>query len=394
MAKRGDKAEKVQDNTQTKDVEDFSIQLIKDINKEMGCLCAYNLEEQTAPTVIKRWLSTGSIQLDYIIRNAAGGGYPEGRIIEIAGLPSLGKSHLALVTAAIVQSMGGLVVYIDAENATMLDKLQIMGINVRKRFVYVQTQCTEEAFKIIENTITKAKSLAGKEIPILIVVDSVAALSPKAELDGDYDAQTMGLQARVLSKAMRKITGFVGANNVTFIMLNQLRDKIGGFIGHGDPYVTPGGKGIPFASSVRLRIAGGSPIKDNDGNVIGITVNVTSKKNKVAPPHRKCEFDIIFGKGFKESTYIFDTVRSYCETHDIVREGKSIKVSGTGGWKSLLVSDKSTGEVICEKSFHKEEFCDLLKDEKFAPWITHAIDAAYTIDVGQFDEGSSDPDVE
>jgi len=379
----------VQENAE---VADFSAQLIKDINKEMGIQCAYNLEEQLAPTTVKRWIGSGSVQLDYIIRNAVGGGYPEGRIIEISGLPSTGKSHFAAVTAAIVQKMGGLVVYIDTENAIMLDKLHIMGIDVKKRFVYVQTQCTEDVFKIIESTITKAKSLA-KDIPILIVWDSIAATSPKAELDGDYDAQTMGLQARVLSKGMRKITGFVGANNVTFLMLNQLRDKIGGFIGHGDPYVTPGGKATPYAASVRLRIAGGQKIKDAKGNVIGITVNVETKKNKVAPPYRKCEFDIIYGKGIFEGKYIFDVVRIYCDDNKIVRDGKELKISGSGGWKTLLVSNATTGEVIHEKSFHKEDFDELMKDETLGKYVMQIIDAAYVLDVGQLDVTEGDSDV-
>jgi recombination protein RecA len=395
MAKRKDNVTSIsqQSNITNEEVVDFSAQLIKDINKEMGCQCAYNLDEQSAPTTVKRWLGTGSIQLNYLIRNAIDGGYPEGRIIEISGLASSGKSHFAFLCSAIVQKMGGLVVYIDTENATMLEKLQIMGIDVKKRFVYVQTQCTEDVFKIIESTITKAKNLAGKNIPVLVVWDSIAATSPKAELDGDYDAQTMGLQARVISKGLRKITGFVGANNVTFLMLNQLRDKIGGFIGHGDPYVTPGGKAPAFHASVRLRIAGGQKIKDDKGNTIGITVNVETKKNKVAPPFRKCEFDIIYGRGIQEGKYIFDVVRAYCDDNKIVRDGKEIKISGAGGWKTLLVSNATTGEVIHEKSFHKEDFDDLIKDEILGQYVLQVIDAAYVLDVGQLDEiseGDSD----
>jgi len=180
-----------------------------------------------APTIVKRWIDTGSIQLNYAIRNAVGGGYPEGRIIEISGPPSSGKSHLAYHAASVAQKLGGLVVYVDTENSVPVQKLADMGIDVRKRFVYVDTHCTEEVFSIIESTITKAKQIVEKNVPIVVIWDSVAATSPKAELDGEYEDNTIGLQARVISKGMRKITGVIGQNNVTLLCLNQIRDKIG-----------------------------------------------------------------------------------------------------------------------------------------------------------------------
>ena len=220
-------------------VDDMMKDLITSLNKEFGTRVAYNLSEMDAPTVVKRWLDTGSIQLNYAIRNAMGGGYPEGRIIEIAGLPSSGKSHLAYHAASVVQKMGGLVVYIDTENATMLQKLSDMGIDVRRRFVYCDSHCTEEVFSIIESTITKAKQVLDKDVPVLVIWDSIAATSPKAELDGEYDQNTIGLQARVISKGMRKITGVIGQNNVTLLCLNQVRDNVG--VLHGDPVTTPGG---------------------------------------------------------------------------------------------------------------------------------------------------------
>ena len=132
------------------DVDDLTTEIIKSINNEFGQRVAYNLSVDEAPTNVKRWLDTGSIQLNYAIRNAAGGGYPEGRVIEISGPPSIGKSHLAYHAAAIVQGMGGLVVYIDTENATPVEKLKNVGINVAKRFVYCDAHCTEEVFSIIE----------------------------------------------------------------------------------------------------------------------------------------------------------------------------------------------------------------------------------------------------
>jgi recombination protein RecA len=209
------------------DVDNMMNSLIRDINKEFGTRVAYNLSEMDAPTVVKRWIDTGSIQLNYAIRNMVGGGYPEGRIIEISGAPSIGKSHLAYHAAAVAQSLGGLVVYVDTENATPVAKLANMGIDVRRRFVYIDTHCTEEVFSVIESTIVKAKQIVEKNVPILVIWDSVAATSPKAELDGEYEDNTIGLQARVISKGMRKITGVIGQNNVTLLCLNQLRTAIG-----------------------------------------------------------------------------------------------------------------------------------------------------------------------
>ena len=214
------------DEIVTSNIDDIASDLIKTINKEFGARIAYNLSVDDAPTVIKRWIPTGSRQLDYLIRNASLGGLPEGRIIELSGLPSTGKSHIACAIAANIQKMGGIVVYIDTENALMLEKLHEQGVDIKKRFVYVETSCTEEVFSVAESTILKAKQMA-KDVPILIVWDSVAQTSPKAELEGEYEQQTMGLQARVISKGIRKIAGVIANNNVTFLCCNQLREAIG-----------------------------------------------------------------------------------------------------------------------------------------------------------------------
>ena len=360
------------------DVDDMMKDLITSINKEFGTRVAYNLSEMDAPTIVKRWIDTGSIQLNYAIRNAVDGGYPEGRIIEISGPPSSGKSHLAYHAAAVAQKMGGLVVYVDTENATPVQKLADMGIDVKKRFVYCDSHMTEEVFSIIESTITKAKQIVEKNVPIVVIWDSVAATSPKAELDGEYEDNTIGLQARVISKGMRKITGVIGQNNVTLICINQIREKIG--VMYGDPTTTPGGKAIPFHASVRISLTSGMPVKDKDGNIIGIHVICTLKKNKVAPPFKKCEFDIIFGKGIVEHEYIFDEVRTHCkENGGVVFEGNKINITGEGAWKELIVSSEKTGEVLITKKFYKADFGEVMRDEKYKKYVDAVIDAALTI---------------
>ncbi len=227
------------------DIAGFADDLIKSLNKEFSQRVAYNLSVDEAPTIVKRWVSTGCTQLDYIIANKRSGGLPEGRIIEIFGPPSNGKSHIALQVCKSTQKMGGIVVYIDTENATSIENLASMGIDVSKRFVYVESSCTEEVFSIIESTIIKAKQLK-KDVPITVVWDSIAATSPKAEIEGDYDQQTVGLQARVLSKGFRKITGVIGDNNVTLLCLNQTRLKIG--VMHGDPTCVD-----PYKTKIKIR---------------------------------------------------------------------------------------------------------------------------------------------
>lgn len=205
---------------------DFSAELIRQINKEAGSKIAFNLGTDEAPTTVKRWISTGSRQLDYIISNKTGGGVPEGRIIEIQGPPSSGKSHIAYEIAKSTQRMGGIVVYIDTENATSVENLEGLGIDIRRKFVFIQETCIEEIFKVIESTIEKARNLKAN-VPVTVIWDSVAASAPKAEIEGEYDQNTIGLAARVLSKGFRKITDVIGDKNVCLVLLNQQRIKIG-----------------------------------------------------------------------------------------------------------------------------------------------------------------------
>lgn len=352
-------AKKKKENT-----DDFTSDLIKSLNKEHGSKVAYNLAYDESPTHVKRWISTGSKQLDYIVSNRDNGGLPEGRIVEIFGPPSIGKSHIAIQIARSTQEMGGIVVYIDTENATSVENLGLLGVDIEKRFVYVDTHCTEEVLSIAEATIMKAKAM-DKNVPVTIIWDSVAASSPKAELVGDYDKETIGLQARAISKGMRKITGVIANQNVLFVILNQIRTKIG--VMYGDPTTTPGGKAIPFHSSVRIKLGAGQRIENKNKEVIGINVSAKTIKNKVAAPFRSCNFEIHFGKGIREHEQVFDELRKFGSAS--IPGGKDVTISGTGAWKSLMVNDTKTGEVILEKKFYKADFGDVWKDPEFKGYI-------------------------
>ena len=359
-------------NTKEASSNDFTDDLIKSLNKEHGAKVAYNLAYDTSPTHVNRWISTGSKQLDYIIANRANGGLPEGRIVEIFGPPSIGKSHIAIQIARSTQAMGGIVVYIDTENATSVENLGLLGVDIKKRFVYVDTHCTEEVLSIAESTILKAKAM-DKDVPVTIVWDSVAASSPKAELIGDYDKESIGLQARAISKGMRKITGVIANQNVLLICLNQIRTKIG--VMYGDPTTTPGGKAIPFHSSVRIKLGAGQQITDKNKNVIGINVSAKTIKNKVAPPFRTCNFEIHFGVGIKEHEQLFDVLRKHGPE---ILDGKEVSIAGTGSWKSLNVTDTQTGEVILEKKFYKADFDKVLEDPEYSQYCNFLISKAFT----------------
>lgn len=335
---------------------DFSEELIGALNKEFQTRIAYNLACLDSPTHVKRWVSTGSILLDYAIANKRNGGVPEGRIIEVYGEPSTGKSHIAFAIARTVQQMGGIVVYMDTENAVPVDKLVHMGIDVSKRFVYIDVHETESVFQIAETTIAKAKSML-KDVPILIVWDSVAQTSPKAELEGTYDQQTMGLQARVISKGMRKITGVISNNNVIFLCLNQTRTSLQAGP-YNDPTVVPGGKAIPFAASVRLALTGGTPVKNGAGTVIGSKVNITVKKNKVGPPFKKMSMEILFGRGLNENESLFDVLWEATKAGTVQRDGVEYSIDGGGAWKSFKVMNPLDPSKNKEVKFYKNDFSE------------------------------------
>mgnify|MGYP001961891029 FL=1 len=284
-------------------------------------------------------ISSGSLGLDYAL---GVGGYPRGRVVEIYGPESSGKTTLTLHAIAECQKAGGIAAFIDAEHAFDRYYAKNLGVNIDD-LIISQPDHGEQALEIADNLIRSGAI-------DIVVVDSVAALTPKSEIEGEMGDSKMGLHARLMSQALRKLTSSISKTNCTVIFINQLREKIG--IMFGNPETTTGGNALKFYASVRLDIRRSTQIKDNNGVVIGNKTRVKVVKNKVAPPFKTVEFDIMYGIGISR---IGELIDKGVESEIIAKSGSWFSYDNTklgqgrDAVKKLLDDNPELAEEIEEK---------------------------------------------
>lgn len=307
-------------------------------------------------------ISTGSLGLDIALGT---GGLPKGRVVEIYGPESSGKTTLAIHAIAECQKKGGIAAIIDAEHAFDRFYAEALGVDTENLLIS-QPDNGEQALEIAENLIRSGAI-------DIIVIDSVAALVPRSEIEGEMGDSKMGLQARLMSQALRKLTGTIGRTGCCCIFINQLREKIG--VMFGNPETTTGGNALKFYASIRLDIRkSGTPIKDKEGAMTGTHVKVKVVKNKLAPPFRTAEFDIMFGQGISKTGEIVDLGAD----HNIIDK--------SGSWYSYNGTKIAQGRDAAKQFLEDNpELANELEEKIKAKFAAGA-----TVKVNPFEEGAGD----
>ena len=338
---------KEKENTLNEDKkEQYLEEALKKIEKEFGKGSIMRLGDRANLDIDT--ISTGSIAIDYCL---GVGGLPRGRIIEIYGPESSGKTTLALQAIAECQKDGGKAAFIDAEHAIDPRYAKALGVDVDE-LILSQPDSGEQALEICE-------ALVRSDAINIVVIDSVAALVPQAEIEGEMGDSNIGLHARLMSKAMRKLAGAMNANNCTTIFINQLREKVG--VMFGNPETTTGGRALKFYASIRLEVRKSEAIKKGT-EIIGNKVNVKVSKNKVAPPFKGCQVEIYYGEGI---SHVSEIINLGVELGIIEKSGSWFAYNGekigqgSEAVRAYLLAnpdiDKTITEQIKEQLFKKED---------------------------------------
>ena len=309
---------------------------------------AFFLDDDSAPTNVDGWVSTGCAMLDVAISNRPFGGLPVGRIVELTGLEQSGKSLVSAHLLAETQKQGGVAVLIDTETAVSREFLEAIGVDVSK-LLYVSADSVEQIFDMTETIIEKVRE-TSKDKLVTIVTDSVAAASTQAELASDYGKDGYATdKAIIISKAMRKITNMIGRQKILLVYTNQLRQKMNA-MPFGDPWTTSGGKALAFHASVRLRLKGAGQIKMKVGGqdkIVGMKVRCQVVKNRMGPPLRSTDFEIYFDRG----------IDNYGSWLKVMKDNKIVKQAGA--WYTY--TDTETGE---ELKFQSKDFIDIMEERE------------------------------
>ena len=314
---------------------------------------------------VKDYISTGNPILDIILSNKKDGGLPVGRLTEISGGEGAGKTLLAAYILANTQKKGGIAILIDTEHAASIDVFKEVGIDTDK-LVYIQAGCVEDVFAAMETIVSKIIATdAGKDKPITIVWDSVAATSTRAEVEGTYDQQTIGMAARIIGKGLRKFIPICSVHNICLVFLNQLRTNIG--VSFGDQYVTPGGKSIPYHATIRLRLSHYKQIKDKTTkDLMGREIKCEVKKNKIAPPMRTTYHTIRWGE--RPGAW-FDIGATLWEAG--ITSGLFTKITAQKYGFTTSTNDKL--------EFTRKAFNELVKEESFYDELNISLGKKYII---------------